>query len=240
MIYHVDAENNKEIDYDDDYFEIQEHDADEDDEEIRYRNTQSDPGGSNLNRLHSTSQDFQADMHPSTIIQKSIDNVPFWDQSRVENDGNQQLSLDLYHSDDNRRQRELYDNWVQYQSWQAMQPAVAATDLALSKLDSTHMLGFRSVLKVTGVVLLCTFLSYNSVCPRSLPLVEYNKAYKDTLLRVFCSLVWPAVVLSQLSSTTIRIDDVIGKFIHSFSFGYLSVLLTETVAVTGMRLLIMR
>ena len=240
MIYHVDAENNKELDYDDDYFEIQEHDADEDDEEIRYRNGQSDNGGSNLNRLHSTGQDFQVDMRPNTIIQKSIENVPFWDPNRIENDGNQQLSLDLYYSDDNRRQRELYDNWLQYQSWQAVQPAVATTDLALSKLDSTHMLGFRSVLKVTGVVLLCTFLSYNSVSPRSLPLVEYNKAYKDTLLRVFCSLIWPAVILSQLSSSTITIDDVIGKFIQAFSFGYLSVLLTETVAVTGMRLLVMR
>ena len=240
MIYHVDTENNKELDYDDDYFEIQEHEADEDDEEIRYRNSQVDLTGSSPERLHSTGQDFQVEMHPSTIIQKSIEGAPFWDQSRVETAANQQLSLDLYYSADNRRQRELHDNWAQYQSWQAVQPAVAATDLALKKLDSTHMLEFRSVLKVTGVVLLCTFLSYVSVRPRSLPLVEYNKAYKDTLLRVFCSLVWPAVLLSQLSSSTIRIDDVIGKFVHSFSFGYLSVLFLETAAVTGMRLLILR
>ena len=118
--------------------------------------------------------------------------------------------------------------------------AATKAEIALKKLESTKNLEFSSVLKLTSVVLLCTFLSYISVSPRNLPLIEYNSAYKETLLRVLCSLLWPVLLIIKVKSEKDDINKIIGLFIKSFTFGYIGVVFLETVAVTIMRLVILR
>ena len=239
MMYHGDSGKDEDLDYnndnDNDYFEIQEHEDDEADHDVYYRGRNSD------GELADSQNNVRSIPGPRAIMQRSIENIPYQSELRDQNniDANSQ-ALSLYHTDDYQRNRDLYENWMYQQSLLAVQPpAVAATELALTRLESTPILELQSVLQTASVVLVCAFLSYVSVSPRSLPLIEYNKAYKDGLLRVFCSLIWPSVLLSQLSSSTININDIIGNFMNSFTWGYSSLVALELMAVTAMRMIVL-
>lgn len=155
------------------------------------------------------------------------------------------LALDFYNPNNEQRQKDMYDYWLQQQtnyqqSYQQLQPAIASTNLALNQIESTRILEFHSVLKMTSILLLCTYLSYVSVSPRSLPLIEYNMAHKDNLLRVFSSLVWPSILLSRVAGNREDVNGVISQFMVSFSVGYFIVGAVEVVGATCMRLAILR
>ena len=240
VVYHVDREREQELDYDDDYFEIQEHEDFEEDGNFYYPERVSSQEA--IERTKDSEQYRGYDDVPSS--QKRIENAPFQDSMQNEEadyiTDNSALALDFYIPDEEQRKKELYDSWVRYQSAQQMQPAVSTTDLALTQLDSAHVFHFSSVVRIVLIAVLSTFLSYVSVSPRSLPLVEYNKAYKETLVRVLCSFAWPSLLLSQLSAPTVTVNDVISKFTQSFSLGYLSIYFIELVAATVVRLVILR
>jgi hypothetical protein len=236
MIYHGDSGKDEDLDNDNendnDYFEIQEHEDDDADQDLFYRDR-------NSNRELSTSQsNVRSIPEPRAIMQRSLKNVPHQSEQNIPNGNSQALSL--YHTDEYQRSRDLYESWMYQQSMLTVQPAaVTATDLALTRLEATHTLELHSVLQAASVVVICAFLSYISVSPRSLPLIEYNKAYKDGLLRVFCSLIWPSLILSQLSSSTININHTIGNFMKSFTFGYSSLVGIELMVVTAMRMIVL-
>lgn len=241
MIYHVDREREEDLDYDDDYFEIQEHEDFEDDGNFYY--PERVPNQESIERTNESDQ-YRGYNDGNPPSQKRIENTPFQDGMQNEQvdyiTDDSALALDLYSPDEEQRKRELYDTWVRYQSSQTLQPAVSTTDLALTQLDSAHEFHFSSVVRISLIAVLSTFLSYVSVSPRSLPLVEYNKAYKETLFRVLCSYAWPALLISQLSAPTVTVNDVISKFTQSFSLGYLSIYAIELMAATGVRLVILR
>lgn len=242
MIYHGDSgkdedlENDNDNENDNDYFEIQEHEDDDADQDLYYRDR-------NSNRESSSSQsNVRSIPEPRALMQRSIKNVPHQGEQNIPNANLQALSL--YHTDEYQRSRDLYESWMYQQSMLTVQPAAAAaavtaTDLALTRLEATHTLELHSVLQAASVVIICAFLSYVSVSPRSLPLIEYNKAYKDGLLRVFCSLIWPSLILSQLSSTTLNINHTIGNFMKSFTLGYSSLVGVELMVVTAMRMIVL-
>ena len=238
MIYHGDSGKDEDLDNDDDndndndYFEIQEHEDDDADQDLYYRDRNSN------RELSSSQSNVRSIPEPRAMMQRSIKNVPHQSEQNVPNANSQALSL--YHTDEYQRSRDLYETWMYQQSMLAVQPAaVTATDLALTRLEATHTLELHSVLQTASVVIICAFLSYVSVSPRSLPLIEYNKAYKDGLLRVFCSLIWPSVILSQLSSSTLNINHTIGNFMKSFIVGYSSLVSIELMVVTAMRMIVL-
>ena len=236
MVYHGDSGRDEDLDNynDNDYFEIQEHEDDDVDQDVYYRDR-------NSNGESTKSQSsIRSIPEPRAMLQKSIENVLYRSEEQNSPDVNSH-ALSLYHTDEYQRNRDLYESWVYQQSLVAVQPtAVAATELALTQLESAPMLELQSVLQAASVVIICAFLSYVSVSPRSLPLIEYNEAYKDGLLRVFCSLVWPTIILSQLSCPTVNINDIIGNFMKSLSLGYSSLVALEFMVVTAMRMIVLR
>lgn len=238
LIYHGDSgkdedlDNDDENDNDNDYFEIQEHEDDDVDQDLHYRDRKRN------RELSSSQSNVRPIPEPRAMMQRSIKNVPHQSEKNILNANSQALSL--YHTDEYQRSRDLYESWMYQQSMLAVQPAaVTATDFALTRLEATHTLELHSVLQAASVVIICAFLSYVSVSPRSLPLVEYNKAYKDGLLRVFCSLIWPSMILSQLSSSTLNINHTIGNFMKSFTVGYSSLVAIELMVVTSMRMIVL-
>jgi hypothetical protein len=76
--------------------------------------------------------------------------------------------------------------------------------------------------------------------PRMLPLSEYNMAYKDTVLRVLSSFLWPTFVVTQLYSNDMNINSVIGILFNTFFVGYSIVSFFETAAATAVRLVVLR
>lgn len=235
MVYHGDSGRDEDLDNDNDndYFEIQEHEDDDVDQDVYYRDRNSN--GESIKSQNS----IRSIPEPRAMLQQSIENVLYRSEEQNNPDVNSH-ALSLYHTDEYQRNRDLYESWKYQQSLVAVQPtAVAATELALTQLESAPMLELQSVLQAASVVIICAFLSYVSVSPRSLPLIEYNKAYKDGLLRVFCSLIWPSIILSQLSSSTVNINDIIGNFMKSFSLGYPSLVALELVVVTALRMIVL-
>lgn len=236
MIYHGDSGKDEDLENDNendnDYFEIQEHEDDDADQDLYYRDR-------NSNRELSSSQSNVRSVPESrAMMQRSIKNVPHQSEQNIPNGNSQALSL--YHTDEYQRSRDLYESWMYQQSMLTVQPAaVTATDLALTRLEATHTLELHSVLQAASVVIICAYLSYVSVSPRSLPLIEYNKAYKDGLLRVFCSLIWPSLILSQLSSSTLNINHTIRNFMKSFTLGYSSLVGVELMVATAMRMIVL-
>lgn len=240
-IYHVDREREQELDYDDNRFEIQEHEDFEEDGNFYYPERISNEEALERPKDSGHYRGYN-DVNP--ISQKRIENSHFQDDMQHEEIDSMiddsALALDFYSPDEEQRRRELYDSWVRYQSAQPVLPTVSTTDLALTQLDSAHEFRFSSVVRISFIAVLSTFLSYVSVSPRSLPLVDYNKAYKETVLRVLCSFAWPALLLSQLTAPTITVNDIVSKFTQSFSLGYLSICFCELIAATGVRLVILR
>ena len=235
MVYHGDSGRDEDLDNDNDndYFEIQEHEDDDVDQDVYYRDRNSNgESPKSQNSIRSIPE-------PRAMLQQSIENVLYRSEEQNNPDVNSH-ALSLYHTDEYQRNRDLYESWKYQQSLVAVQPTeVAATELALTQLESAPMLELQSVLQAASVVIVCAFLSYVSVSPRSLPLIEYNKAYKDGLLRVFCSLIWPSIILSQLSSPAVNINDIIGNFMKSFSLGYSSLVALELMVVTAMRMIVL-
>ena len=279
-----------------DYFEIYEHD-DDDDHDIYYRKREvsrdgrgdHDQSTANKQNMQVQSSDFRGDrgdmVYDSLITEN--ENTQYLENENNNNKNNNiisnyninnhdnnndnmnddmrqsdtsNLALDFYNPNNpnnEQRQRELYDYYLeklkyrnnlhndhqnehlQQQQQQATSSSMASTNLAITQLESAKIISFPSVLKLTSVLLLCTYVSYVSVSPHTLPLILYNQAHKDNLLRVFSSLVWPSLLLSHVGGR----DDgnkVIQVFISAFSVGYILIAMVEVIAATGMRLAVLR
>ena len=164
-----------------------------------------------------------------------------------------------YYGNDNQNyedQNNNYDAWFQRQQNQnnndnrhnsyalqniQQQPtSISSAESALIQLESSNFFEFSTILKITSIILSCTFLSYISVSPRSLSLVDYNSAHKDSLLRVLTSLIWPSILLYKINGNKHDINLSVGNVLQSLSVGYVSIIAIEIIASTAMRLLVLR
>ena len=169
-----------------------------------------------------------------------------------------------YHNNDNQNyndQKSSYDSWLlerdheeqrnqnsydnRYNSYalqniQKEPSSISSAETALKQLESTNFFEFSTILKITSLIVSCTFLSYISVSPRSLSLIDYNSAHKDSLLRVLISLIWPSILLYKINGNKRDINLSVGNLIQSLSLGYTSIVIAEIIASTAMRLLVLR
>jgi len=114
-------------------------------------------------------------------------------------------------------------------------------DDTLREFDPNNYLASDTVLKVSGLIVLGTVLSYISVSPRTLPLVEYNGEYKASLLRITSAAVWPCVLLAIVyRGKDANINRVIDTFTTSIIVGYPILCIIEAVLATLIRLIIMK
>jgi hypothetical protein len=118
---------------------------------------------------------------------------------------------------------------------------IAEQQILRESYDPQKILRFRSVLKLTGVVVTFMVLSYLAVSPRSLPLIEYNQAYKENLLRVAGSIAGPLLMMTVLQyGSHANINDVIGRFVSSCTIGYVTLVAVEFVIATIVKLALLR
>lgn len=111
----------------------------------------------------------------------------------------------------------------------------------LKPYDSNKYIQFNSVVKLIFFCVAACVVSYLSVTPRSLPVVEYNLEYKSALLRVFASTLWPILVIALIfRSDDVNINLVVQRFISSVFIGYPLLCMIELVIGTFIRLLILR
>lgn len=60
---------------------------------------------------------------------------------------------------------------------------------------SPRLINLQSTMKILVLVAGCCFLSYLSVVPRNAVVTEYNRMFKENLLRVGLSIIWPSILL---------------------------------------------
>lgn len=114
-------------------------------------------------------------------------------------------------------------------------------DDAIREFDPNNYLASDTVLKVSGLIILGTFLSYMSVSPRTLPLVEYNSEYKASLLRITSAAVWPCVLLAIVyRGKDANINRVIDTLTTSIIVGYPVLCIIEAILATLIRLIIIK
>lgn len=285
LIYHSDNEsykkspNNKEIDYDNDYFEIHE---DDDDNEIddRYYNDRYEGDSNHDNLADKNILNKSKHEREKNKNRKSLSNFPSREDeslniNRNENNNEDEKSVvavdffdlnlnsNFYNNDqqnyhdqnnnafwstqqeqqnqnsDNNRNINKFDK-LSINNMQQHPISISSAEIALKQLELSKFIEFHTVLKITSIILLCTYLSYISVTPRSLPLINYNSAHKESLLRVLILLIWPSLLLFKINGNELNINYSIGKFLQSLTFGYPSLVIIETIASTGMRLLVLR
>lgn len=122
------------------------------------------------------------------------------------------------------------DNWRQL-----------AADDVLADFDPHKFVAFKSVVKLSVFFVASSVLSYLSVVPSSLPLLDYNLEYKNTLLRVFGSALWPVVLLALIyRPEDANINAVVDQFVRSVFLDYPLLCLVEVLAVTIIRLGVLR
>lgn len=114
-------------------------------------------------------------------------------------------------------------------------------DDTLREFDPNNYLASDTVLKVSGLIVLGTVLSYISVCPRTLPLIEYNSEYKASLLRITSATTWPCILLAIVyRGKDANINRVIDTFTTSIIIGYPILCIIEAILATVIRLIIIR
>lgn len=112
---------------------------------------------------------------------------------------------------------------------------------SMNRLDPGKVFHFESMLKMMGLIVTTTVLAYLSVVPRTLPPVEYNSEYKETLTRLLGSVLCPIIFLMSIfREADSNTNDVIDNIAFSFWFGYIMVILVEVILATAARLLILR
>jgi hypothetical protein len=164
--------------------------------------------------------------------QREFQKNPYRDQNE------KSLTVDLFHQK-NYNQNDVYAYWLNQQQKLRITPSTI-TDKRLNSLNSVNIIQFESILKITFFLVICTFLSYFSVAPNTLPLIEYNKVFKGNLLRIGKSFIWPVLLLSKIYISEYDLNSIISKFLFSSTVGYLSLYLIETAAATSVRLVILR
>lgn len=226
MVYHGNPEEEsetiiieeKEIDLDKEY--------QRNDDDVHYKDNANRKDRIN-NVNHNSIDENSISLRNQIEFQKN----PYRDQNE------KSLTLDLFYQNNN--QKELYEYWLNQQQRLTTAPNTS-TDERLDSLNSINIVQFDSILKVASFLVICSFLSYFSVAPNSLPLIEYNKVFKDNLLRVGKSFVWPVLLLSKVYISEYDINSVISKFLFSSTVGYLSLYVIETIAATAVRMVILR
>lgn len=185
----------------------------------------------NLNRkegIDGRRESDNSNIRNSASLQKN----PYRDQNE------KSLTVDLFHQN-NYNQKDLYEYWLHQQQKRLITPSTI-TDERINSLNSVNVIQFNSIVKVKFFIVICSFLSYFSVAPNTLPLIEYNKVFKDNLLRIGKSFIWPVLLLSKVYIPEYDFNSLVSKFLFSSTIGYISLYLIETVAATVVRLFVLR
>ena len=101
------------------------------------------------------------------------------------------------------------------------------------------MITFDSLQKGTFILLSVMLLAYCAVSPRTLPVVEYNKRFKENLGTTALVLIAP--ILTSIAVFDAKENDIntfISTFYTAFTVGYLLCFLLEIFATTILRLLV--
>lgn len=98
-----------------------------------------------------------------------------------------------------------------------------------------------SVIKLGVVCMVVSTTAYLAVSPRTMPIEEYNQAYKTNLFRVGSTFAWPLLLITGVfRHTDADVNQVVHTFFMGFAIYFPLLCLVEKTAATAVRLAILK
>ena len=109
-----------------------------------------------------------------------------------------------------------------------------------SLCHSPQIMNLSSTFKLIMICILGGCLSYISIVPRNAFVEDYNKMFKETLLRLLLSSIWPTFLMWLLfEEKDANVNQVVDSFVKSFFQLYPTVCTIELILVTVSRIAIL-